>query len=240
MPEDFNNYRDLWYELEGQMFGAMSAIMTYSDFVKNTLIKEYGVSGEKVYTIGSSLKIHDDIEIDWNLRENKALFVTTDFNRKGGYELVNIFDEIVKDAPNATLTVVGNMPAGLLGDKRPWLKHKGAVDRKELVEIYKESSLLVHPAKYDAFPSVILEAANFEIPTVATGICGIPEMILDGVTGYLAKPGDYPGFRNKISQLLGNKGILEKMGKSAKEFVRGKFHPKIVAQNMANVINGYL
>jgi glycosyltransferase involved in cell wall biosynthesis len=106
--------------------------------------------------------------------------------------------------------------------------------------VYSASSILIHPATYDNFPSVILEAANFEIPAIASNVCGIPEMIIDGETGYVVGPDDLAGFARRIIALLSNRSQLMTLGTAAKRFVRARFHPRQVARNIFDVIAGSL
>jgi glycosyltransferase involved in cell wall biosynthesis len=240
MPPDFDRYRDEWYKLEEKMFASMSAVMTYSGFVKDSVVKDYNISPERVTVVGSSLKLPEEYEIDWDMRKTGVLFVTTDFERKGGYELLEIFEKVVREVPGASLTVAGTVPDAVSGMNRPWLRTPGAMSRERLIEEYGRASLLVHPARYDPFPSVILEAANFELPCVGSAICGIPEMISDGETGFLVAPGDIDVFTERIVRLLRDRGEMIEMGKNAKKFVREKFHPSTVAGNMKKVMDSFL
>lgn len=240
MPPDFDSFREEWYSLERGMLERMDAIMTYSGFVKETMTGVYGIDPGRVHVVGSALKMPDEYEVDPSKRGKGVLFVTTDFERKGGDDIIGIFDRVAAEVPGATLTVVGPVPARLSSMKRPWLELLGPLKRAELAEVYRRSSVLLHPARFDAFPSVILEAANFEMPCVGSRVCGIPEIIVEGETGLLADPGDAGAFAGKLIYLLKNADILTEMGKKAKKSVRERFHPKVVAGRMNAVIAGRL
>ncbi len=235
MPPDFDKYRQEWYSLERKMFSSMTAVMTYSSFVKETLVSEYGMDPARVHVVGSALKIPEDNEIDWEARGQQVLFVTTDFDRKGGKEALEIFEIVAARVPGARLVIAGSAPRELYALKRPWLDLRGSVTRGELVKIYKSSSVLLHPARFDAFPSVILEAANFEMPCVGSRVCGIPEIIVENETGFMAVPGDNAAFAEKLVMLLKDGELLKKMGRSAKRSVRQRYHPSVVAGNIRDV-----
>lgn len=240
MPPDFDKYRQEWYALERKLFSSMAAVMTYSNFVRDTLIGEYGIDPARVHVVGSSLKMPEEHEIDWDARGPQVLFVTTDFERKGGKEALEIFEIVAARVPGARLVIAGGVPRELYALKRPWLEIKGSVTRGEIEKIYKGSSVLLHPARFDAFPSVILEAANFEMPCVGSRVCGIPEIIVENETGFLASPGDNSAFAEKLVTLLTNRDLLKKMGKNAKRSVRQRYHPAIVADNMRQVFEGVM
>ena len=139
-----------------------------------------------------------------------------------------------------TLSLVGLTPKEIYDSHHPQVKVLGALNRNQLIEVYKRASVLIHPSWYDPFPSVILEAANFEIPAVASRVCGIPEMIREGQTGYVVDPKDTFVFSQRIILLLKDKARLMALGKEAKSYVREKFHPKIVASRMKSVMEPHM
>ena len=240
LPDDFASFRDEWFALEGNMFRSMTAVMTYSDFAKDVIEDRYGVEPRRLRVVGSALKMPETHDIDWSVRGPSVVFVSTDFERKGGFEAMSIFAKVAELVPGATLTIVGNVPQSVTDAKRPWLTLTGPLGRAELKKLYQRSSLMMHPAKYDPFPSVILEAANFEIPSVASPVCAIPEMIKDSVTGLLAEPSDEALFAGKVAALLADRPRLISMGRKAKSDVLERFHPKVVAASIGSVIGGYL
>lgn len=240
LPADFAKFRDEWFGLEGNMFRSMTAVMTYSAFARDVIEERYGVEPGRLRVVGSALKMPEDNLIDWPGRRLSVLFVTTDFERKGGFEAISIFSKVAELVPGATLTIVGNVPQSVRDAKKPWLDLRGPLGRSELIEVYLRSSLMIHPAKYDPFPSVILEAANFEVPSVASPVCAIPEIIKDSVTGLLAEPSDAGLFAGKVAGLLQDRPRLISMGRAAKADVTERFHPDVVAANIGSVIGGCL
>ncbi len=239
MPDDFGQFRQQWYALEKNLFEKADGCLFYSHWAAETCQNEYAIAKDKMHVIGSACKITEDHQVDWTRRKKDVLFVSTDFKRKGGYKLIPIFEKIVSEIPEARLIIVGNVPHNFATDLS-WLEIKGSIEKQELIEIYKGSNILIHPAKYDPFPSVIMEAANFEIPSVASNICAIPEIIDDGQTGYLINPDDIEGFQNRLIYLLKNRPILEMMGKASRSHIHNKYHPNAVATNIKNVIERYV
>jgi glycosyltransferase involved in cell wall biosynthesis len=82
-----------------------------------------------------------------------------------------------------------------------------------------------------------MEAANFELSAVASNICGIPEMIKDGETGFLVDPGNLGKFAEYIIYLLNNRIAAETMGMKAKRFVVEEYQAKQVAKNITVIFN---
>jgi glycosyltransferase involved in cell wall biosynthesis len=236
MPDDFDALRNEWYALERKLFQNATRAFFYSRWAADTLIKEYAVNERNVSVIGSCLKMTQEAAIDWAGKKNEVLFVSTDFVRKGGAKLTAIFEQLIKTVPDAKLNVVGNVSQDMKTQKRPWLNVWGSVGKEELARLYCQAKVLLHPAEYDPFPSVVLEAANFEVPAVASRICGIPEMIEEGKTGYLVDKDDLKGFGDRLATLLKDPVLNVRLGQSAKQTVREKFHPSVVAGRMRQIM----
>ncbi len=219
LPASFKQFKKEWYEIETKCFQKLTGSLLYSNWVADTLVKHYGVKKENTFVVGSALKMVGDFDINHAQKKQDVVFVSTDFERKGGYKLPKIFEQVVREVPNAKLVIIGPVPFEFKFQAQ-WLDIKGVVGRDELKGIYMKSSILIHPAKYDPFPSVIFEAANFELPCVASDVCGIPEMIKNGETGFFVKQDDVNQFAEKVIYLLKDKAKCMNAGKKARKYVQ--------------------
>jgi glycosyltransferase involved in cell wall biosynthesis len=68
-------------------------------------------------------------------------------------------------------------------------------------------------------PLTILEAMASGLPVVATPVGGTPELVKDGVNGYLVPVNDHDALANSIIKLLDNPSLAEKMGQRGREMV---------------------
>jgi glycosyltransferase involved in cell wall biosynthesis len=62
-----------------------------------------------------------------------------------------------------------------------------------------------------------------EVPVVASRAGGIPEIVVDGETGFLAKVGDVESMAAKAIEILQNPRLAKKMGQRARQLVENKF-----------------
>jgi glycosyltransferase involved in cell wall biosynthesis len=69
----------------------------------------------------------------------------------------------------------------------------------------------------------VLEAMASATPVVCSRVGGLPEVVVDGETGYLVEPGDVEGLRERIAALLGDPVTAERMGRRARELVLERF-----------------
>lgn len=100
----------------------------------------------------------------------------------------------------------------------------------------KKSTLLVLPSTcMENSPLVILEAMALGIPVVASDIGGIPDLVIDGKTGYLFKPRNVQNLADKILKLVKTPELAKKMGNYAKEIYNRKYQPKNHYYKLMNI-----
>lgn len=99
------------------------------------------------------------------------------------------------------------------------LTFRERVNHEDIPLWISASDILVLPSLSEGRPNVILEALACEVPVVATDVGGIPELMVDGETGYLV-PAKNPGeLSRKINKLLENKSQRENMGKLGRKSI---------------------
>ena len=69
---------------------------------------------------------------------------------------------------------------------------------------------------------MLLEAMSMQLPVIATDLAGIPEVVIDGETGYLTPPGEVEKFSDAIEMLWANREICRSMGRNARKLVQDK------------------
>ncbi len=84
--------------------------------------------------------------------------------------------------------------------------------------LYHAADLLVLPSRGgDAMPAVIIEAGLCGLPVVSTTVGAIPEMIVDGETGFVVQPDDLDGITDRIGRLLTDPVARAAMGSAARD-----------------------
>jgi glycosyltransferase involved in cell wall biosynthesis len=88
-------------------------------------------------------------------------------------------------------------------------------------QLFEQADIFVLPSFMEAFPLVVLEAMASALPVVATNVGGIPDMIEEGVDGYLVEPGDPEGLTARLSALLRDDELRSTLGEMGrKRFLR--------------------
>jgi len=93
----------------------------------------------------------------------------------------------------------------------------------ELEQAIRKSRFTIIPSIwYDNFPNTALESFSMYKPVIASDIGSLPELVVDGVSGYLFKSGDEEDLREKIRQ-LDDDGTVEELGRNGYEMVINAF-----------------
>ena len=96
--------------------------------------------------------------------------------------------------------------------------------RKDVPVVLSACDVFVLPSpEREGLPNVIPEAEACSKPVVATSIGGIPEAVIDGVTGFLVPPKDPQALADKILLLLRDPSLAKQMGKMGKDLCLQRF-----------------
>ncbi|GAB6066997.1 glycosyltransferase family 4 protein [Methylothermus subterraneus] len=96
--------------------------------------------------------------------------------------------------------------------------------RDDVENVYHSADLVVVPSRWDEpFGLVNLEAGACRKPVVATRVGGIPEIVEDGVTGFLVERDDLEGLIAKVERLIENPELRRRMGEAGREKVVREF-----------------
>lgn len=209
-------------------------VNTYSDYIRGKIIQVIPTPVETDYFSYQPPKAKDHVEL---------LTVSYHLWRKGIHTLLISFKEVLeRERINAILRIVGEGPI------TPMLKYfakrlgisnrvvfEGKVPREKLLQYYANCDIYVHPSLSETFPSAIKEAMSVGRPIIATRVGAIDEFIVDGVHGYLVKPGDYHELTEKIATLSSDPELRIKMGLSSRKTAEQRFSPQLIATSYLKI-----
>ncbi|MBC8172025.1 MAG: glycosyltransferase family 4 protein [Anaerolineae bacterium] len=214
--------RNQWVDMETEVYQNALTIFSWSEFTRQSLINDYGIAPEKVVVTGSS----GNFKVDENPKDDFshpiALFVGLEFERKGGYILLDAWKKVQATMPEAQLWIVG--PRKPLADPIPGVHWKGRIfDRDMLNWMFQQSRVFVLPSLFEPFAMAMLEAMGMGLPCIGTDAFGTQEMIKSGVNGLLVKTGDASELADALLTLRQNPDLAKKMGTQAHTRVLEKF-----------------
>lgn len=95
--------------------------------------------------------------------------------------------------------------------------------REDVDQLLPYAACLVQSSHTEGMPNVVLEAMAASIPVVATAVGGTPELVADGVTGWLVPPADPRAIADRVLDVLAAKPSISPMGTAARRRVEQHF-----------------
>jgi glycosyltransferase involved in cell wall biosynthesis len=162
-------------------------------------------------------------------RPNVVLFLGRLERDKGVFDLLEALAVVRAAVPDVRLVCAGEgdrgaveRRAGQLG-VRDAVKFVGWVGPSGKRALLESAAVLALPSYAEALPASVLEAMAAGVPVVATAVGGIPEAIVDGVSGFLVPPGDTAALGRHLRKLLLDRALAARVGAAGRETVRLRY-----------------
>lgn len=164
---------------------------------------------------------------------------------KGGRHLLDAVAAIVRQAPNVRFLLVGQ------GTERTTLEPEllargiagfvvGAGHQRAVEACYSAMDVSVLTSSSEGLSITLLESMRQGLPTVVTRVGGNPEVVLDGVTGFLVPFGDAAAFVDRVVALARDARLRVAMGQAGRHRVAEHFAIDEVAKRYLAVYEGLL
>ena len=158
--------------------------------------------------------------------------------------LIDAFGRVRSEFPEFKLVIVGDGPS--LENLKLKVKNEkledaviftGRLSLNEVKEAMKDCYVFVLPSLSEGFGRVLIEAMALSKPVVATNVGGIPEIVKDGVNGFLFEPKDIESLSRKLNMLLSDQKLACDMGAEGRIFVENNFSNEKYIKNFISIIN---
>ena len=134
-------------------------------------------------------------------------------------DVVRIFSKVREKIP-AKLLFVGDGPErtnveGLCRETNVCEDIRFLGRQEEIEDILAITDLFILPSEYESFGLVALEAMAAEVPVISSNAGGLPEVNINGVTGFLSDVGDIDSMSKNIIDLFSDEKAFQTMRKNA-------------------------
>ena len=249
--------------IEHHAYNTADGIIAVSEQMKTDVIEAYGVASEKVTVIHNGIDpdfyaptFDPDLLNEYGINPDIpfVLFVGRITRQKGISQLIAAakhFDEncqIVLCAGAPDTPEIAKETEALIGDLKT--HRKGVIlisemlPREKIKVLYSHARVFACPSLYEPFGIINLEAMSCETPVVGSAVGGIPEIIVEGETGYLIEleslsrtdfnpktPEIFQrNFAAKVNLLLRDENLALQMGKAGRKRVLEKFSWTAIAK----------
>ena len=189
-------------------------------------IKE--ISGREAHSINNYVDVSPTT--DERIKGN-ILFLGAFINRKGIYDLLEACASLSSSyhlhlcgaGENGNVSKLVNE----LGISQNVTFH-GWVDNKQKMKLLCSSSVMVLPSYNEGLPMTLIESMGCNIPVIITPVGAIPEVIVEGYTGYLVQPGNVKQIASKLDYVLSEQGASATVTNNARSLYEDKFTSEVI------------
>lgn len=204
--------------LNRRAFHKANYLITWSEWARQSLIRDYGVAPGKVEVIppGTNLAFWQEAAVkrdERNPGKLNILFVGGDFERKGGRLLYEIFQKSLSDRFELHLVTKGEVAES----EGVHVYRNVQPNTPALQALFAHADVFVLPTEGDCLPVAITEAMAAGLPVISTRVGAIEEAVKDGENGFLIAPGDGKALRAALNLLAGEPELRQRMGHCSRE-----------------------
>lgn len=218
-----------------ELFKMVSAVIAVSQAMVNKLIY-LGADPEKVHCIPSGVDINLFKTTDPSQTPPVFISVGRFVEKKAPDLTLFAFRKVFDVIPDARLIMIGDGP--LWGvcqrlakslDIENHVSFLGVCSHEEVAEqmhnmrAFVQHSITALSGDIEGTPNSLKEAHASGLPVVSTRIGGIPEIVLEGQTGFLVDEGDIDGMAQAMIKLGKDPNLAMKMGKAGRKLVEERF-----------------
>lgn len=226
---------------ERKVYEGASMIFTICERLRESFINDFRIPADRVYTVHAGPNFDTSAIPEQPFRPAdshvapKVLFVGKDFERKGGTVLLEAFRRVRPDVPSAELVIIG--PLDLKLDE-PGVRVLGRLNKdteygaRALARAYSEASVFALPTRFDSLGVVFLEAMFYGLPCIGSDHWAVPEMVIDGKTGYIVPTDDVDVLTDRLRALLTEPETASRMGRAGLKLAREHFTWAAVVDRM--------
>lgn len=210
----------------------------------NTYYKKYfTLFGRKVITIynGIDFSVLPPVHIHHSSEyELGILFVGRLDLPKSPLTLLHAAQIIIKKYPKVHFTLVGDGEKydeckTYIDTENLWGYITLAGWQSNVTSYYQTHDVFVLPSIYESFGLVFLEAGFYKLPSVATNVEGIPEVVVNNQTGLLCNPCEPQALAEKILYLIEHPDVRQQLGENAHQWVTNHFSKQSMVESYKNV-----
>jgi len=228
-------------------------VVTVSEYVRRHLVDGRGLKGDRVVTIPTGIDLErfnpekalDDFRQGADFREKDLIVGTVAILRrkKGHHVLLDVIPRVLKEFPHVKFVFAGDGPQKENIERK--IKELGIGKsvtllglRADVECVLKGMDLFVLPTLQEALGTSILEASAMGKAVISTRVGGVPEVVIEGVTGQLVEPEDSRGLADAIIKLLKDGALRRSMGAQGRKLVNKEFSTERMVEKMHRLYAG--
>lgn len=203
-------------EIERAYYRSATAVFSAGHGGAQSVIMDYGVAPERVLVVGAGVDpvpLGESPPVD--REEISVLFIGSDFERKGGADLLAAISGLRAAGLPITCDVVG--PSADPAPSLAWCRWHGWVsDGQQMAELFRAADMFSLPARHEPFGRVVLEAMSHGLTPVVTDVNELGRLVDHNRTGLVVPPGDPHALAEAIRVLARDENLRARLGEAAR------------------------
>jgi len=110
--------------------------------------------------------------------------------------------------------------------------------RSDVPQLLRQADVFCLPSLTEGLPLTVIEAMATRLPVVATSVGGLPELVVDGETGFLVEPKNPAALRDRLARLLSDRALRERMGTAGRRRVEDQFSLPTMLRRTREIYEG--
>ena len=214
--------------LERRVYAAARLVLAKSEFAARSVRDDYGVPAAKVAVQPFGILACPPPVRTRPLDRPRLVFVGTTLTRKGGQQLLDLWQRELRDRCDLTLVTKERV------DPMPGLTVRNDIEHGDgrLDDVLANATALVHPSDMDASPHAVFEGMAAALPVIVADAGGMPEQVVAGETGYVVAPHDDDALRDAITRLLDDPAKAEAMGAAGRTLLDQRFDMRVTVPQL--------
>ncbi|MFW9829830.1 MAG: glycosyltransferase [Candidatus Thorarchaeota archaeon] len=151
---------------------------------------------------------------------------------------MDVANKLIKDYDNILFIIAGTGP--LEKKLKIETKNEDRIKilgyRNDVPQILALSNIYAQPSYSEGLSPAILEACSYGLPIVSTYVGANPDLIINGINGFLIRPGDKIKLQKFLSILIDNRDLRVKMGKINKDLIKNNYDLKKTVKKFLSVL----
>ncbi len=216
---------DSWVKFIGRYF--TGKYIVHADALISTLVKSYKISAKRVVKIPhGNFEIYKKFQTKWPPVENNTILF---FGRIWPYKGLEYFIEaaniVCRENQDVRFIIGGvgddlNQYTDRIMFKEKFVIINNQISLDDAGQLFQQAALVVLPYIQATQSGVIPVAYAYSKPVIASNVGGLPEVVIDGVTGFLVEPRSSEQIAERILYFLNNPEVRIQIGESAYKFAR--------------------
>jgi glycosyltransferase involved in cell wall biosynthesis len=227
------------HDLNRAAFEAATALVTWSDWAKASLVTDYGVPAAKVSVLAPGAGRHfftigaERVRREPTGRPVRLLFVGGDFDRKGGPLLL----EAVRELSTRQAFELHIVTQQAVTERPGVVVHRGVLPNSPtLHRLFRDADAFVLPSRGECLSVVLMEAGAAGLPIVATDVGALREAARHGENALLVPSGDIGALRGALEAMIDDEALRARLGYSAHAIARRRFDAEANDQKIVDLV----